>query len=465
MKKHDTIIIGAGLSGLTVAHRILTTAPDHSFLVIEKEKRPGGAIKSFQDESYIAEIGPHGFLDNCEESKQLLQETGLDKEAVKAPLLEFVRYVFLHGKLNLIPQTPKKIIMAPLISWPEKLRLLADIWKNPVEGEPTIAKWVANRFGSAMLPYADAVFTGTYAGDIDELRIDAVMPGVRSLEKQYGSLIRSILARMWQTRKEKKKKILSMPSMTSFPQGMERLTDRLAEIISEKGRLLLECGVEKINREKENWRVTCTDGNVYSSAKLVLALPVSTSLQLLESIDNSMPTRSIQEAKMATVVSVFRNGATLPPGFGMLIPEVEKRFTMGTLFSSNMFPGRCPKGHILMETLVGGRRHPERLELSNFDLIKYSLKEIKEILHIKQDPCYTKVLRPWAGIPQPEGGFTKLLEWKSNLMEKTPGLGICGFGWDGIGINDMIKSGFKIGDRITSGHQKDDSVEVKKVYF
>jgi len=102
-----TLIIGGGLSGLTVAHKLLHQNPDHKLLVIDKNDRVGGAIKSHHDQGYLAEIGPHGFLDNCEESKTILTETGLDKECVKAPLSRFVRYVCMDGKLRLIPQRPR----------------------------------------------------------------------------------------------------------------------------------------------------------------------------------------------------------------------------------------------------------------------------------------------------------------------------------------------------------------------
>ena len=83
----------------------------------------------------------------------------------------------MTGKLQLIPQSPLKIIKAPLISWKDKFRVLGDLFKKPLAGEPTVAKWAHYRFGKALLPYVDAVFTGTYAGDYNELKIDAVMPG------------------------------------------------------------------------------------------------------------------------------------------------------------------------------------------------------------------------------------------------------------------------------------------------
>ncbi|HSO08480.1 MAG TPA: NAD(P)-binding protein, partial [Desulfoprunum sp.] len=40
-----TIIIGGGLSGLTIGHKLKTHAPDHRFLLLEKSDRTGGAIR------------------------------------------------------------------------------------------------------------------------------------------------------------------------------------------------------------------------------------------------------------------------------------------------------------------------------------------------------------------------------------------------------------------------------------
>ena len=464
--KKNTIIVGAGLSGLTIAHKLAKSSADHNFIVLEKNNRAGGCIQSNPDNGYITEIGPHGFLDNCHESKELLRETGLEQESVKAPLIDFVRYVYLHGKLNLIPQTPKKIFTAPLIPWKDKIRVLQDLWKKPLEGEPTVAKWIDHRFGPALLPYVDAVFTGTYAGDLNELKIDAVMPGVRELEKKHGSVIRGLIAKMIQSKKSGNSQKISMPAMTSFPGGMQRLAERLAEPLIKNGQLHFNSEVSEIGKDADGWWIQTASGEKYTTNNLVLALPVNQSLHLLQGVDNSMPLTSIPQTKIATVVFGYDNGATLPPGFGFLTPEVEKKFTLGALFSSNMFPGRAPEGHIVFEVLIGGRRHPERLELSNYDLIKHALKDVKDILQLPGEPSYTTVLRSSSGIPQLEKDYPALLAWKDALTKQTQGLHVCGFGWGGIGINDMIKGGAKIAKDIEKGFVTDqEEAEIKKVYF
>ena len=93
MDNIDTLIIGGGLSGLAVAHFLQKYQPGANITLLEKSSAPGGAIRSFHQDGFLAEWGAHGFLDNVEASRDLLSETGLDKEAQKAPLDEFVRYI------------------------------------------------------------------------------------------------------------------------------------------------------------------------------------------------------------------------------------------------------------------------------------------------------------------------------------------------------------------------------------
>jgi oxygen-dependent protoporphyrinogen oxidase len=222
-KDHEVIIIGAGLSGLSTARFLKDKQADLDLLILEESNRPGGVISSHSEEGYLTEWGPHGFLDNCLESRVLVHLAGLDGEVEKAPLKKFPRYICLNGKLNTIPQSPLKIIKAPILPLSAKLKICADLFKKPMPGEPSVSDWVAHRFGKDIIPFADAVFTGTYAGDIDRLSIDAVMPGVRNLEKQHGSVIKGVLKKILTGKKEdknkKEQKKFTLPAMTSFRAG------------------------------------------------------------------------------------------------------------------------------------------------------------------------------------------------------------------------------------------------------
>jgi len=461
----DTIIIGGGLSGLTVAHFLRKYLPEGGITILEKTSAAGGAIRSFQQDGYLAEWGAHGFLDNVEASRELLADTGLDKEAQKAPLDEFVRYVCLNGKLNMIPQNPKKILRSNIVSLGVKLRVLGDLWKKPRPEEQTVADWAAYRFGAGLLPFVDAVLTGTYAGDMKRLSIDAVFPGIRALELENGSVIRGLL----QKRKESKPKQQAapqkkLPSMISFPQGMGRLT----EVLADGKNLVFSAAVESIRRKEACWEVRTTE-QTYEAGSLVMALSVNQSLSLLRNSyglsADKPPLESIPEARIVTVAMGFGESAIIPFGFGYLAPEQEKRFALGALFSTHMFPGRAPEGHMLLEALVGGRRHPEKLELDDDALIQKAYEDLRQLIHLPDPPVFTKVLRSDHSIPQLEVGYPRLLEWRNSLISRNSGLHVCGFGWEGIGINDMTKAARQVAAAVAAGRSAKGETEIKGVYF
>lgn len=62
----DTVIVGAGISGLVTAQALATKHSDkvQSFLVTEGRERVGGNITSMQSDGYIWEEGPNSFQPN-----------------------------------------------------------------------------------------------------------------------------------------------------------------------------------------------------------------------------------------------------------------------------------------------------------------------------------------------------------------------------------------------------------------
>jgi oxygen-dependent protoporphyrinogen oxidase len=455
-EEYDVIIVGAGLSGLSAAFFLGKHCPGWRVVLLESASRPGGAVATFREGNYQAEWGPHGFLNNVAESREILADTGLDREMQTAPLGEFHRFICHRGQLVPLPQNPKMLLTTPLLSLPGKLRLLADLWKTPRPEDQAIGAWAAYRFGRGVLPMVDVAVTGTFAGDLDRLSIDAVMPGVRQLEKEHGSVLRGL--------KHKKgvgsNGIKSLPAMVNFPRGMERLI----EVLAANRDIRLEMPVAAVRPTASGWQVTTAAGEIQGS-RLLMALPVNPALQLLTPL-SSPPVSVIPGARIANVVLVFGPEARVPRGFGYLAPESEKRFALGGMFSSHMFSGRCPTDEVMVEALVGGRRHPERVELPDEEMVARVYKDLAQLIHLPRPPRYAKVLRSAGEIPQLEMGHPGLLQWRRRLEGKESGLQICGFGWDGIGMNDMIKSAAKAVAALEKGQGEEGAAApVKPVYF
>jgi len=447
-KISDVIIIGAGISGLSAAHFIKKLAPSLEVMLLEASSRAGGAIQSFHQD---------GFLDNAEESREILEDTGLYSEAQQAPLGDFHRYVCHRGRLVQIPQKPGKILSTPLLPFWGKLRVLGDLWIKPDPKDQSLGQWAGRRFGKSVLPLVDAAVTGSYSGDFNLLSIDSVMPGLRRLECEHGSVIRALRRKM----KEKKGSIKKrLPAMNNFPQGL----DRLVEVLAQGKNIAFDSSVTALSREDGKWRITTATGE-FTAKNIVMALPVNSGLKILSAIKKP-PIAQIPVSRICNVVLGFDASAKVPYGFGYLAPECEKRFTLGVLFSSHMFPNRAPAGKVLMEALVGGRRHPERLELSDEEIISSVCQDIRQLMELPEKPLFAKVLRPASAIPQLEMDHPKMLTYRAGLEQENKGLYICGFGWDGVGINDMVKSARKAAMAISAGGRGEEAAApVKPVYF
>jgi oxygen-dependent protoporphyrinogen oxidase len=247
--------------------------------------------------------------------------------------------------------------------------------------------------------------------------------------------------------------------MISFADGMEYLIAKLAA----GKQILYNSTVTALNPTDQGWSVTTPD-SAFQARQVIMALPVNRALTVLDTLAKA-PDRTITEAIVYNVVLGFDKSAAIPFGFGYLAPKTENRFALGTLFSIHMFPNRAPQGWGLIEILVGGVRNPDWLKLEDDELVRRAYQDVAQLIPLPK-PVFSTVLRPSSGIPQLELGHQVLIDYRNRLQQIHPGLHICGFGWQGIGINDMIKDAKKTAADVMQGQISEQvPVQAKPIYF
>lgn len=94
-------------------------------------------------------------------------------------------------------------------------------------------------------------------------------------------------------------------------------------------------------------------------------------------------------------------------------------------------------------------------------------EDVRALLPLPDKPWFTKVLRPESGIPQLEMNHPALLAWRDGFQQRNGDIHLCGFGWEGIGMNDMTKAAKKIARAIIAGDTitADSPQKIKPVYF
>jgi oxygen-dependent protoporphyrinogen oxidase len=134
-------------------------------------------------------------------------------------------------------------------------------------------------------------------------------------------------------------------------------------------------------------------------------------------------------------------------GFGALVPALERRSLLGVLFSSQLFPGRAPDGHVALTVFVGGMRQPEAARLAVPELLAHVMPDLRELLGITGDPVFSHHTFWPKAIPQYNVGHDRFIEPLTQCENRHDGLFIGGNARDGISLPDCVRSGQKLAQR------------------
>jgi oxygen-dependent protoporphyrinogen oxidase len=142
-------------------------------------------------------------------------------------------------------------------------------------------------------------------------------------------------------------------------------------------------------------------------------------------------------------------------GFGFLVPRVEGKRVLGCLWTSSLFPGRAPEGHVLLRTMYGGYTDPDVLALGDEELLKLWRSEVGAILGIEGDPGFLRIFRHARGIPQYLTSHAGILSVVEAAERQYPGLVFAGNAYRGVSLNDCVVSAQRavdmLSDHVTAG--------------
>jgi oxygen-dependent protoporphyrinogen oxidase len=455
MKK--VVIVGGGISGLAVAYLLLEKKKNLDITVLESDNRAGGKIWTDKAEGYLCEKGANGFLDNKPRTLELCKSLGI--EPVRSNENSKKRFIYLKGKLNALPESAPSFIKSGLLSWSCKLRILLEYNAPRGPEDETVADFIIRRLGKEALErLIDPMCSGIYAGDPYKMSIKSCFARIKELEQEYGGLIKALLAIKKQKKLQQKAsgdtKVSVAPggTLTSFYNGAQTITDALAEKL--KDRLHLGVQVHGISRERGAYQLYTSKETIEADI-VILASPSYATAEILKDLDSEISKilSDIPYPHVSVVCFGYKKEKIGNPlnGFGFLVPHIEGRKILGSLWDTSIFPNRASEGYALLRTMVGGAKSPEMALLDDDKIISMVFDELKPILSFKTEPDLIRIYRWDKAIPQYLLGHSKRLVSIEERLRSHPGLYLTGNAYKGIGINDCVESGYKLADEIIAG--------------
>ena len=444
-------VIGAGISGLSTAHFLKRVGAEVT--VFEKNGTPGGTIGTKVVEGYLVENGPNSTSETNFVIDELLTDLSIKDEKVYADENSKYRFILRGGELHALPSGLGSFLSTKLWTPGGKLRLFGEPFIGRANHEESIADFVTRRLGKEFLNYAINPFVaGVYAGNPSELSVRAAFPKLYALEEKYGGLLKGTIKGA-RERKKRPDKAKVSAKLFAFKSGMGILPATIAGSLG--SRVNYNVSVESVKRDGTQFRVSFShDGKSESEAydAVVLSVPSYAAAGMVKSWlpELSSELSKIKYPPVAVAVLGYKREQVKIDlkGFGFLIPEVEKRKILGTIWSSSIFPNRAPEGYVEFTTFVGGSRQPKLAMMSTDEIAKISHEENAALMKIDGEPAFKAISKWDKAIPQYNIGHLSIIDAVTHVENLHKGFYICSNYKDGISVADCIANGKKVAESI-----------------
>lgn len=332
----------------------------------------------------------------------------------------------------------------------------------------------------------DPFVSGVYAGNPETLSMKAALPKIARIEEyaysiawnKFGAIFYGGLKRQVELTKERKANPpepqwvdFEYGNPGSFRNGLSALPNAISKELGDKIRL--EWKVTKVDKDSGGMYTVSfdtPDGQKTVRTRTVVCTAPAHALKdvftpvmpessvLLDKVRKEIDRIGVYYPPVCAVTVAYPKSSfkdvELPngfgnlqnlPGFGSLNPRTEGVRTLGTLWSSSLFPGRCPPEYNLLLNYIGGSRDVGIADLSDEEIVAEVDKGCRQVL-LKPDAPEPKVvgLKLWpTAIPQYELGHLEIIDQLEKAEKDTPGLWICGNYRSGVAFPDCVTFGYE----------------------
>lgn len=447
MNKIDLLVIGGGISGLSAAW--WGCKESRSVELWESEDHVGGKIQTCTADGYTTEAAACMTAHAGPALAQFLNESAAGDARVSSVPADR-RYMVKAGKLLSQPTGMTSYAISPVLNMRDRLRAAMEpfIGKRTTEFE-SVTEFVTRRLGSSVLEHVvGPIVSGSLASDPDLADVDAVLPGMGALERQYGSLGIGFIA-------QKLKRLGPPPGAFSFAGGMSGLIGHMADEIGDH----IRCGLQaaKVEQTAEGWLVYGAENGkevCVQARNIIMAVPTPVAAFLLHETDAELAAllAGIQYAPLSVVHLGFDRQTIDHPlnGTGYVVPKAEGQAMTGCLWMSSLFPDHAPKGKALFTTYLGGALRPEATDWDDQKTTDSILGTLSATMDMARDPEMVRIDRHQMAMPLYHGNYMGRLAMMDERLKNLPGLQLEANFRGGVSVRERISRGRLAVDRLLS---------------
>jgi protoporphyrinogen/coproporphyrinogen III oxidase len=457
------VVIGAGITGLIAARRLVAAGVDVT--VLERSDRLGGQLHTQLVGGRPVDLGAEALVTGMPGSLTLIDELGLADEVVFAE--RGTTWIWTARGLRPLPEGFGPA--GPTRLWPMLTsRMLSPTGALRAGMEPfvprgrngedeAVGRFLDRRFGRQVTDrLVDPLLGGLHSGDVRRLSLQAATPQLAALTARH----RSLLLR--------RRNGSARHGFATIRGGMARLVARLADDLQDPGGpadgdrrgaadLHLDVEVVAIARAGSRTVVATSDGVLCEADGVVLAAPAAAAAHLVgaASPQAAEPLGGFRAASVAVAVVSYPDDhvASLPAfeGTGMLVASGEGHLLKAATFVSSKWPHQADGAGFLVR-LSAGRMGDERAQSLDDDTLVARLHgELARATGLRAEPELAHVHRWTRTMPQLEVGHRERLDAaRAALARDLPGVVLAGAAYDGPGIAGCLRSGAAAADQVTS---------------
>ncbi len=454
----SVLVIGGGITGLVAARSLaLDGVP---VLLAETGPRLGGKVSTEHAEGFTIEHGPDSFLATRPAGTALVRELGLGESLVGTA---GTRTVYIRHRGRLVPMPEGLGLVLPtralpfarsrLFSWPEKLRMAKDLLapRSMPGDDIAVGVYLRRRLGNPLVErLAGPLVGGVYGTPIDELSLDAVVPTLRTAEREHRSLLLAGLADGRKMRAAAAKRAAANPGakplglFVTLRGGLDGLTAAVAASAAGRGAdLRTGFGVRWLARSGAGVRAGFADGSSAQFDAVVIATPANAAAVLLDEALAAAARRldAIPHGTSVLVTLAYprdRVGHDLR-GHGYLVPRAEGGPIAACTWSSEKWTGRAPADTVLLRMFV--RDEGPSTTMPEAALVGAARVDAERTLSIAGEPVLVRTARYEHAMPRYTVGHLDRVAAVEAAMEAWPAVVLAGASYRGVGLPDCIAQG------------------------